>query len=486
MLSGDFPREPLPPRAARLRERAPLLERETEVARISAAVIRARAGDGAAVAIEAAPGLGKSRLLEYGAEEAAARGFRVLRARGTELEGGFVFGVILQLFERALVSAEPAERHRLLTGSARVLGPVLDGDREVLADVDAFALLHAVYWLASNLAEKVPLALVVDDAHWADPLSLRALAYLAARISDLRLLLVVASRPGEAGEGSEPLREIALGPAADALYPSPISVEGVGELVRSSTFEAAPADGFVAACVEVSGGNPLLLGWLLAALGEEGIQPTDAAAAEVRHIGPAPVARYVSGSLARLTPFARAVAHAVAVLGEWPDPRIARQLVGVSEGVLAAAAAELEVAGIFGGEALRFAFPLVRTAVYQDVPAAERADGHRTAARLLHGTVAPDRVASHLLLAPGEGESWAVEALRDAADQAFSLGAPEVAMRYLHRALEEPPAPEDRPAVHAQAARAEVAAGTETAIETLNAAIAAAEGGRDRAALLLD
>ena len=60
---------------------------------------------------------------------------------------------------------------------------------------------HGVLWLCSALAERRPLALVIDDAQWADRSSLEVLAYLARRVEDLPLLIArrrARRRPGRA------------------------------------------------------------------------------------------------------------------------------------------------------------------------------------------------------------------------------------------------------------------------------------------------
>ena len=60
---------------------------------------------------------------------------------------------------------------------------------------DATMLIaHSVLWLCAALADEQPLALVVDDAQWADRSSLEVLSYLARRIEDLPLLIVVGAR----------------------------------------------------------------------------------------------------------------------------------------------------------------------------------------------------------------------------------------------------------------------------------------------------
>lgn len=50
-----------------------------------------------------------------------------------------------------------------------------------------------------ELAAQRPLALLVDDARWADEPSLRFIAFLAQRLSGLALAVVVARRDGEDG-----------------------------------------------------------------------------------------------------------------------------------------------------------------------------------------------------------------------------------------------------------------------------------------------
>ena len=104
-----------------------LLEREHEVEHVRAALRAAGKRGGAAVVIEGAAGLGKSRLLELAGMQASELGFRLLTARATELEQGFPFGVVRQLFERALLQADVAERERWLTGAAALGAEVLTG-----------------------------------------------------------------------------------------------------------------------------------------------------------------------------------------------------------------------------------------------------------------------------------------------------------------------------------------------------------------------
>ena len=70
-----------------------LLNHDRELERIAGCLERARQGHGGALVLEGPAGIGKTVLLAAGRDAARAEGFRVLRARGAELERGFAFGL---------------------------------------------------------------------------------------------------------------------------------------------------------------------------------------------------------------------------------------------------------------------------------------------------------------------------------------------------------------------------------------------------------
>ncbi len=141
-----------------------------------------------------------------------------------------------------------------------------------------------------------------------------------------------------------------------------------------------------------------------------------------------------------------AVARAAAVLGEQPGSAALAALAETNEREAAEAIRALARAEILRAEEpLGFVHPLVRDAVYHELPAPARALEHARAARLLAGLGAsPERVAAQLLLAPPPGDPWVVGQLRDAADVAMRRGAPDAALTLLERAQAEPPPPEQR------------------------------------------
>ena len=102
-----------------------LLERYRELERIGHCLQRARQGYGGALVVEGPAGIGKTVLLAAGRVAAQLEGFRVLRARGAELEREYAFGVVRQLFEKALAAATEQERPGLLDGPPSVAARLL-------------------------------------------------------------------------------------------------------------------------------------------------------------------------------------------------------------------------------------------------------------------------------------------------------------------------------------------------------------------------
>lgn len=451
---------------------APPLERAVECAALAEAVERAVAGLGALVVIEASAGLGKTRLLESAGELAAAAGAQMLGARGDELESGLPWGVVRQLFDRRVGAAPPAERDQLLSGAAGLAAPLFGWERpgEVRGG-PLSALLHGLYWLTVAMAERQALVLAVDDVHLADVPSLRYLAYVARRVEDLPVALLVTLRSGERGPGEQLIRAVTSEPSAIRLAPKPLSERAVGELIERFLEDTADLE-FCRACHSVTGGNPFLLDELLRTLAEEGLAPDVASAARLRSLIPQGVSRAVFARLARLPQDAASLAVAVALLGRDAELRRAAALAELDERSAARAADALVAAGILRPtRPLEFVHPLVREAVHGDLPPLQRALGHARAARMLAREDADEeQIAMHLLASEPVAESWALERLRAAAGQAAARGAPESAVAYLRRALEEPVPTSVRGELLLELGVLESTIGDEVALERLAAA----------------
>ena len=249
----------------------PLLEREAELETLRAIAEDVQLGNGRVVAIEAGAGMGKTRLIAEMRRIAAGAGIEVLGARGGEFEQQFPFGVVRQLFEPAV--GVPERRDELLAGAAGLAAPLFDQSR--LADAlgqstdTSFATLHGLYWLTANLAARTPVLLAVDDAHWSDQPSLRWLTYLARRLEGVPVLLLLGLRPPEPTMEDRMLGELVTDPVTTVIRPGALSENAVQLLIRT-LLGAEPERAFAEACAGVTGGNPYLLRELLSMLAAEG------------------------------------------------------------------------------------------------------------------------------------------------------------------------------------------------------------------------
>ncbi len=456
-----------------------LLEREPELRQMREMIRQASAGDGGLVVIGGPAGIGKTALLRAAVCMAEEAGVRVLRARATDLEQEFSFGVVRQLFEAPLARASAGEREALLRGAAAPAAPLFEpgpsrpippeDDPPVSLAVGSegapsgpadrrFTLVHSLFWLTSNISSTGPIALVVDDCHWADPPSLRFLAYVSARCDELGVLVILTVRDGEPTMTTELLVALRADPRAVLIEPTSLSAGAVAELVRCGLGAHADAD-FCAACARASAGNPFLVRELIAELENEHVEPVAASASRVESVRPESVSRAVVARLNRLGADSRNLARSVAVL-ENATLRQACTLAGIPLPRAMRAADRLISAQILAQAAsLAFVHPLLQRAVYERIPAAALADGHRRAGLLLAGEGARStRVGAHLLRGEPAGDPAVVVLLREAARSALSDGAPQTAVRLLRRTLSEPPANEARGVVLAELGEAEALA----------------------------
>jgi DNA-binding CsgD family transcriptional regulator/tetratricopeptide (TPR) repeat protein len=421
-----------------------LFERNDELGRIDALLALAQADSGDMLLITGPAGIGKSVLLGVARERARLAGMRVLSGCGRELEGGFSFGVARQLFEPLLAGAKKMERDALLAGAARRALTALEGETGqsplAVGTDPPFAVVHGLYWLAVNASGTAPVMLAIDDLQWADQASLRFVLYLADRLSGLPVALALTWRTGEAMTSgtADCLTRLGQIAAGGVVSPGALSPEAVGALL-SGAFGTAPGDGFARSCHAVTGGNPFLVRELIETLRADGIGPGEAGADRVVGLGPRSVAQEVALRVARLGPAATGLARAASILGDDAALRHAAALAGLGMADAAASADRLAGIGVFEpGTPLQFVHAIVRAAVHDDIPRAERGLRHAEAARLLAAEGAdPDVVCAHLLVCEPAGSLEVVDRLREAAARAMRRGAPESAVAYLRRALAE-------------------------------------------------
>jgi DNA-binding CsgD family transcriptional regulator/tetratricopeptide (TPR) repeat protein len=451
-----------------------LLERDAELAAIEASLRATAAGEGSLLMIEGDAGAGKTALLDEGVGRAERLGIRALRARGGEYEREFPYGVVRQLFEPVLARGDGGIR---LAGSAAMAAPAFEG----IGAEDPFSVQHGLYWLIAEMGEEKPLLIAVDDAQWADAASLQALLYVGRRLDDIRAGLALTVRTGEVEELGviEALRNES---GAQLVRPKPLSVPAVAALATEQA-GTAPGEKFAEASREATGGNPFLLAELFRALAEEDVDFAGESPERLARLAATGASSAILGRLGRLGEVETDVARAVAILEPRAELRLVAAISGHSPERVADAGARLASASLFSdGPLLAFAHPLVREAVLTDMGERARRAANARAARLLDEDGAGlDTVAAHLLLAEPMADEWVLARLREAAASAVGRGAPDAAVGYLRRALDEPPPPAERVAVKRELGLALLRRDDEKGIEVLREVHSLAETREERA-----
>lgn len=250
---------------------ADLIGREREFARIIERWEHARGEHGTHLHIAAAAGIGKTRLIADVHARLRAMGVRLihLRANAGEQEIPFALAaeLALQLSRLPGAAGVAPGSARLLVGlnpavtSRFNLAPDAAGAPAELLRRRAAALAEA----AEAVADEIPLAIFIDDLHWADAESHQIIQAMAGHVGGIRLLLVTASRPGSSGEITTAATERL---ALEALSPDGVAalVQSIGPLPDSDW-----ARSFAAELYRSTGGSPLLVLETLHHLGERGL-----------------------------------------------------------------------------------------------------------------------------------------------------------------------------------------------------------------------
>ncbi|PQP17935.1 AAA family ATPase [Rhodococcus opacus] len=424
-----------------------ILGRDAELARLFRAVDSASADPVLILAGEM--GTGKSALLDRAVRRAEASGARVLRAEGSESESSLAFSALHQLLRslRAEVDGLPG-RQRAALVHAFGAGSAPSGPDLMLVGV-------AVLNLLSDLGDRGPVLVVLDDAQWCDRASLDVLSFAARRLAGEPVTILVGARSGDPVPGFD--RHV------PTLTLEPLDDAAAGRLLDLQP--TSPTGHTRTRILEQAGGNPLALVELArAASAHDTAAPPPSA-------GPLPLTDHLERIFAaRLNGLPAPTAEALLLLAAMDS---ADSEIAAAVGLPAsrdAAWLPAEQAGLVRrtGSGVRFRHPLVRSAVYHAASSGAQRKAHLALAEMLRGE--PDRRVWHLAAAcPGPDAAVSAELERTAA-RARRRGGHAAAGKALQRAAELAPRREDSARLLVEAASAAVFTGDIAWVEDLVAA----------------
>ncbi|MGV0038906.1 helix-turn-helix transcriptional regulator [Mycobacterium colombiense] len=403
----------------------PIRGRADELKVIAALIAALVQGRGGVLVIEGPPGIGKSRLLTEVLTLAEKAGVRPLFGEAFEYQQTVPF---FSLF-MATLRADP---------------PV--GDAEALRRLGATADLS--YWVVRELqaaihaaASQTPLAIVLEDIHWADNATLLALRSLAATRPDAPILWVLTARTGAGGPAVRETLSALERDNAQFLRLTAMTPTAVADIVQDAV--RAKADASLLSLADKAHGNPFLLTEVLRGLDEEGRLDVDGGrAAATGDMLPRRLSDTMQQRLDQLSPPASQVVQVAAVL---PDRFSAGLLAAMLERrptALVSAVDEAVRADLLieDGDQMRFRHDLLREATRQSLPQSlRRAMERQSATVMLDMGAAPEEVATQLARSAEVGDQAAIVALREAA-QSLAYSDPSAASDLSKRALDLHPA----------------------------------------------
>jgi DNA-binding CsgD family transcriptional regulator/tetratricopeptide (TPR) repeat protein len=427
-----------------------LLGRDPELRVLAQACERVRDGDRRTLALVGEAGIGKTALLDAAAAQARTAGFLVLAGCAAEHQRHVPFGLVVDALDRHVATLTPAR----VAAAGPELGAVLPAAHgshpppDIAGPAERFRYHRALRSLLELLGRERPVALLLDDVHWADSASLELTEHLIRKPPQIPLLLAIAFR----GSGA-PARLVdaigRLGAAAMLIDLPPLESADLEMLLTGVPRRRREL------ILRASLGNPLYI----TALSRLRDRTLDELSTLARQHSPvdadwlAGSQRYIlAGLAAEITaqeqPVQR-VAHVAAVVGDHTTIDLIGYVAGLPMDAVAHAVDQLGRMGLIEADGARLAYrhPLMRAAAYALTGPAWRFEAHTRTAEYLRGQQASRQVvAYHTEQSARYGDERAAATLVEAGI-AFAHEAPAQAARWLGTALRIMPdtgPPDDR------------------------------------------
>lgn len=416
-----------------------LVGRRRELAFLLSAAQGLVRGRGGAVMIGSHPGVGKSRLLQEVRLQCQLDDVPFLTARCAH-EGGSPYELLRQVLQvlMPLASDWVLKQHKALLAA---LWPAQQQGAWFPQAGAAKSEFHArVAAFIGAVAANRPLAIFLDDLHWADTLSLEAIIHCLDAHQAAPVLWLGTYRLGEIGP-RHPVTQVLQDGMAEGLLLSPFEGPEIAELVMAMLGTCELPAGLLPLLRESTGGNGLFLTEMLRYLVDQAyLRHTDGQWSFSLPEGivglPDSLERLIAQRLARLSEPAQALARLAAV---WADDVSARELevLALPDETLFDAINDLIAHQVWvrGEGGYRFVHDRMRESVYEALGEGDRRRLHQTIAEKLEGKgVSAACLAHHF--SHGEDGRTGVRYLRQAGREAEAAGAMHEAFRHWHQAAQ--------------------------------------------------
>jgi predicted ATPase/DNA-binding SARP family transcriptional activator len=365
---------------------------------------------GGVILVEGEAGIGKTRLMQEIARDLEWRGGQVLWGRGSQVEITPPYGPLVDALGSGFTSLRANQLSRAvdllwlqllkpLIPELALQLPGLPPPPPLKPDQEKTRLWEAFVQVIQGWAEFVPLALILEDLHWADNYTLDILPFLARRLQNTRAAIIGTLRGEEARHFPilwDKLQKIDQAGLRGRLALKPLSEHATGELIRVNLGMSQLAPLFEARLYRETEGNPLFVLETLRALYDEELlryddtgawrTPWDESTTDYAELPlPEAVEQVIIRRLSRLTQTHRGVLNLAAVLGSDFDFSWLSASSGLEISTLVEALRELIQRQYLleTPRAYRFSHDKIRQVAYQAMQTEERIRLHQQAGAAL-------------------------------------------------------------------------------------------------------
>ena len=416
------------------------------------ALVLARGGARQVVLLSGEPGIGKTRLASFVAHRAHAQGFAVFWGSCSE-ELAVPYEPWIEICSQMVEHAPQKllERHCKRHGGelSRFVRTLSERVEELPSpqpsdpETERYLLFSAVVGLLEQVAQSVPVCVVLDDLHWADAQSVALLKHVVRTAEQEALQMIATYRDSDLGKDHPLGAVLADLRSVDGVQRIPLHGLGsddVAQIMTTAAGHELDEDSLQLAqeIATETDGNPFFVGEILRGLWESGglIFDEDSGRWSVDRSGaialPESVREVIERRVERLGKETHELLRLAAVIGRAFDVELLESMLEIDESQLldqleAAVAASLLAESDERVGRFRFAHALINQTLYEGLGATRRARLHQRVAHALEDLYGED---------PGDRLSELALHWRMAAVSVDKAKAADYAVRAGQRALE--------------------------------------------------